>query len=113
MTANWLFWFGLLFVAFIVFSPTGLVGVAERLLKPFRKKVVGDAAMSERKAGQVTLPDFMKPVDAGDGTILTATGLAKSFGGIKAVEGVDITMRDRRLHALIGRTARARPPPST
>ena len=28
-TANWLLYFGLLFVGFIVFSPTGLVGVAE------------------------------------------------------------------------------------
>ena len=102
MTPNWLFWFGLLFVAFIVFSPTGLVGVGQRLLRPFFKQAVGDAAMSERKAGQVTLPAFMKPADAGDGVILSATGLAKSFGGIKAVEGVDITMRDRKLHALIG-----------
>jgi ABC-type branched-subunit amino acid transport system ATPase component/ABC-type branched-subunit amino acid transport system permease subunit len=101
-TENWLFWFGLLFVAFIVFSPDGLVGVGQRLLKPFREQVAGDAAMADRKAGAVTLPAFMKPDDAGDGTILTARGLAKSFGGIKAVEGVDITMRDRRLHALIG-----------
>src|SRR5918911_79440 len=29
-TPNWLFWFGLLFVGFILFSPTGLVGVAGR-----------------------------------------------------------------------------------
>ena len=55
-----------------------------------------------RKAGTVTLPAFMKPSDPTDGPILTARGLAKSFGGIKAVEGVDITMADRRLHALIG-----------
>jgi ABC-type branched-subunit amino acid transport system ATPase component/ABC-type branched-subunit amino acid transport system permease subunit len=102
ITPNWLFWFGLLFVSFIVFSPTGLVGVAERLLAPFRKKIIGDAAMADRKAGAVTLPDFMKPADADDGVVLTATGLAKSFGGIKAVEGVDLQMRDRRLHALIG-----------
>ena len=34
--------------------------------------------------------------------VMTATGLAKSFGGIKAVENVDIAMRDRKLHALIG-----------
>jgi ABC-type branched-subunit amino acid transport system ATPase component/ABC-type branched-subunit amino acid transport system permease subunit len=102
ITPNWLFWFGLLFVAFIVFSPDGLVGVAERLLKPFRRQAAGDAAMSARQAGAVTLPAFMKPDDASDSVILTATGLAKSFGGIKAVEGVDITMRDRRLHALIG-----------
>ncbi|CAN7483067.1 branched-chain amino acid ABC transporter ATP-binding protein/permease [Bosea sp. LjRoot9] len=101
-TENWLFWFGLLFVAFIVFSPTGLVGVGERLLRPFRKQPDGDAAMSARQAGAVTLPAFMKPVDSVDGPILRATGLAKSFGGIKAVEGVDITMQDRRLHALIG-----------
>ncbi len=31
-TPNWLLFFGLLFVGFIVFSPSGLVGVAERLL---------------------------------------------------------------------------------
>ncbi|KPH81207.1 branched-chain amino acid ABC transporter ATP-binding protein/permease [Bosea vaviloviae] len=102
ITPNWLFWFGLLFVSFIVFSPTGLVGFGERLLRPFRKQVAGDAAMSERKAGTVTLPAFMKSSDPIDGPILTARGLAKSFGGIKAVEGVDITMADRQLHALIG-----------
>ncbi|WP_449375900.1 ABC transporter permease subunit, partial [Bosea thiooxidans] len=101
-TENWLFWFGLLFVAFIVFSPDGLVGVGQRLLKPFRKQPAEDAAMSARKAGAVELPAFMKPQDAGDGTILTANGLAKSFGGIKAVENVDLALRDRKLHALIG-----------
>ena len=31
-TPHWLFYFGLLFVGFIVFSPSGLVGVAERLI---------------------------------------------------------------------------------
>src|SRR5260370_38489517 len=31
-TENWLFWFGLVFVAFIVFSPTGRGRVAERLI---------------------------------------------------------------------------------
>jgi branched-chain amino acid transport system ATP-binding protein len=102
ITPNWLFWFGLLFVGFIVFSPTGIVGVGERLLAPFRKRPEQDAAMSARQAGAVTLPDFMKPRDPVAGAILTATGLAKSFGGIKAVEDVDITMRDRALHALIG-----------
>jgi branched-chain amino acid transport system ATP-binding protein len=102
VTENWLLWFGLLFVAFIVFSPTGLVGVAERLLRPFRKAVVEDAAMSARKAGDATLPDFLKHPPLGDGHVLKADGIAKSFGGIKAVQGVDIAMRDRTLHALIG-----------
>src|SRR5947199_1201245 len=34
-TPNWLLFFGLLFVGFIVFSPAGLVGVATRLYAPF------------------------------------------------------------------------------
>ncbi|KAF0228343.1 MAG: ABC transporter-like [Beijerinckiaceae bacterium] len=102
ITENWLFWFGLLFVAFIVFSPTGLVGLGERLMRPFRKTIAGDAAMSAREAGAVTLPDFLKPKDVTEGTILAATGLAKRFGGLKAVDDVDIAMKDRALHALIG-----------
>jgi branched-chain amino acid transport system ATP-binding protein len=102
ITPNWLFWFGLLFVGFIVFSPTGLVGVGERLLRPFRKVIVGDAAMSAREAGAVSLPDFLKPAGGGDGMILEAQGLAKSFGGLKAVDDVSFAMRDRKLHALIG-----------
>lgn len=102
LTPNWLFWFGLLFVGFIVFSPMGLVGVGERLLRPFRKQAAEDAAMSARKVGAVTLPDFMKPQNWVEGAILTATGLAKSFGGIQAVEGVTLAIRDRSLHALIG-----------
>ncbi len=101
-TENWLFWFGLLFVAFIVFSPEGLVGVAGRLLAPFRKKVVEDAAMAGRKIEELPLPDFLKPKSALEGPILEAHGIVKHFGGIKAVQGVDITMRDRTLHALIG-----------
>jgi branched-chain amino acid transport system ATP-binding protein len=102
VTGNWLLFFGLLFVCFIVFSPTGLVGVGERLLRPFRKVVTEDAAMSSRKAGAIELPDFLKPPPLGDGTVLRAEGIAKSFGGIKAVQGVDLAVKDRTLHALIG-----------
>ena len=41
-----------LFVGFIVFSPTGLVGVAERVLAPFRKRQVEAAAMAGREISQ-------------------------------------------------------------
>jgi branched-chain amino acid transport system ATP-binding protein len=102
ITPNWLFWFGLLFVSFIVFSPTGLVGVGERLMRPFRKSVAGDAAMAAREAGAVELPAFLKPRDHAEGAILVASGVSKHFGGLKAVEHVDIAMQDRALHALIG-----------
>ncbi|MDB5655026.1 MAG: transporter [Tardiphaga sp.] len=101
-TENWLFWFGLVFVGFIVFSPSGLIGMGERLLAPFRKKIEEDAAMSARRIEVLPLPEFLRPSSAVDGPVLEARQIVKSFGGIKAVQGVDIAIADRTLHALIG-----------
>src|SRR4029077_17648139 len=98
-TENWLFWFGLVFVAFIVFSPTGLVGVSERLFAPFRKKVIQDAAMSARRGEAVPLPEFLRLKRVIDGPVLAAQRISKSFGGIKAVQDIDISIADRTLHA--------------
>jgi branched-chain amino acid transport system ATP-binding protein len=101
-TANWLLYFGLLFVGFIIFSPTGLVGVAQRVLAPLRKKTFESAAMDKRTLSDEPLPPFLKPSAHGSGPILEARGIAKSFGGLRAVQGVDIVVRDQTLHALIG-----------
>ena len=51
-TPDWLLYFGLLFVVFVIFSPEGLVGVGKRLLAPFRKEVVEAAAMAGRTIEQ-------------------------------------------------------------
>jgi len=102
ITENWLLYFGLLFVAFIVFSPTGLIGLGERLWAPFAAKTVEEAAMAGRQAGSVELPAFLKPQTHGQGAILAVEGIAKSFGGIKAVQGASFCVKDRSLHALIG-----------
>jgi branched-chain amino acid transport system ATP-binding protein len=102
VTANWLLYFGLLFCSFILFSPTGLVGLYERATAPFRKKIVEDAAMSARQAGSVELPAFLKPASHSSGPILDIKGITKSFGGIKAVQATSFAMADRTLHALIG-----------
>ena len=102
-TPNWLLFFGLLFVGFIVFSPTGLVGVWRRLTEPFKPKVVEAAAMDARSIEQgVALPEFLKHASHADGVVLEARDLAKSFGGIKAVTDASLAVRDRSLHALIG-----------
>jgi branched-chain amino acid transport system ATP-binding protein len=63
---------------------------------------VTDAAMSARQAGEAELPAFLKPAAHAEDAILVAVGLEKSFGGIRAVHGVDLRLRDRTLHALIG-----------
>jgi ABC-type branched-subunit amino acid transport system ATPase component/ABC-type branched-subunit amino acid transport system permease subunit len=103
VTENWLLFFGLLFVSFIVFSPTGLVGLWQRLTARWRPKPAGAAAMDKREAGGITLPDFLKPRGAvGNAVVVETRGLALSFGGIKAVRDLSIAIRDRTLHALIG-----------
>ena len=102
VTENWLLVFGVLFVAFIVFSPTGLVGLYERLTARWRKVVDGDAAMSARLAGTVALPAFLRPPPVGDAVVLEAQSLVKQFGGIQAVRDMSLRVRDRTLHALIG-----------
>jgi branched-chain amino acid transport system ATP-binding protein len=102
ITENWLLFFGLLFVAFVVFSPTGLVGVYENLTSRWRKRPADEAAMAHRQAGAVSLPPFLKPVQHSDAPIVEVMSLAKSFGGIHAVRDVALRMKDRSLHALIG-----------
>jgi len=102
-TPNWLLFFGLLFVGFIVFSPTGLVGVWRRLTAPMRARVTEAAAMAGRSIEQGTpIPAFLCRERHADGTLFVAQGLAKTFGGIQAVADASITVADRSLHALIG-----------
>ncbi len=102
-TPHWLFYFGLLFVGFIVFSPSGLVGVAGRLIAPLRKRVVESAAMAARTLTDAPrLPQVYRRASASNGPVLLARNLAKHFGGIHAVEDVSLAVGDRTLHALIG-----------
>src|SRR6185369_17222893 len=82
VTEDWLLYFGLTFVAFVVFSPAGLVGLYERLTRRWRKYPVLDAAMAQRQAGEVTLPAFLKPSQHEERAVLEVEGIAKSFGGI-------------------------------
>ncbi|MCZ8315730.1 branched-chain amino acid ABC transporter ATP-binding protein/permease [Phreatobacter sp.] len=104
-TSSWLLIFGLLFVGFIIFSPTGLVGVAGRIMAPFRKVPETDAAMAARRVEAVgpVPPAFIREGATAPGQpVLAVDDIAKSFGGIKAVRGVSFAVRDRTLHALIG-----------
>ena len=75
-TPHWLFWFGLLFVGFIVFSPTGLVGVAERAdraVPPARGRGGGHGRPHRRRSGAAAAvlsplaPRATAPVLVGDG----------------------------------------------
>ena len=105
-TASWLFWFGLLFMGFILFSPAGLIGLGERIARPFRKQREDLAAMASRVTPLPSqeVPEFLLHHDApGAGTvILSAKEVGKKFGDFIAVNGVSLQVRHGRLQALIG-----------
>jgi len=101
-TDNWLLYFGLIFVGFIIFSPSGLTGIWEIIKRRWRPPVKDSAAMSKRKIYDgLPLPDFLQPKPV-EGKILEVQGISKSFGGIKAVLGNSLTVGPGEIHALIG-----------
>jgi branched-chain amino acid transport system ATP-binding protein len=78
-TANWLLWFGLTFVAFVMFSPDGLIGTWTTLLRRWRPAPQEEAAaMSRRRIYDgLPLPAFLMPKSF-ERTVLDVKGVSRS-----------------------------------
>ena len=101
-TPNWLLWFGLIFVAFVLYSPGGLVGIWGTLVRRWRPTPEESAAMSKRKIYEgLPLPDFLMPPRS-EGSVLEVSGVSKQFGGIRAVNNATLQLGAGEIHALIG-----------
>src|SRR5262249_23455103 len=101
-TANWVLWFGLIFVGFVVFSPSGLVGIWALLRRRLRSVAEESAAMSSRKLyDDVSLPTLLRPQGT-TGTALSVDRVSKHLGGIRAVTQASLTVEAGEIHALIG-----------
>jgi branched-chain amino acid transport system ATP-binding protein len=101
-TANWLLWFGLVFVGFVLFSPDGLVGIWGKLKRRWRPPPEEAAAMSRRKIYEgLPIPALLQP-PASTGKVLEVAGVSKSFGGIRAVSKVSLDVGAKEIHGLIG-----------
>lgn len=101
-TDDWLLWFGLAFVGFILFSPTGLVGIWQHIKNRWQPVPEEGAAMSNRKIYDgLPLPEFLRP-QAGNGNVLEVSGVHKRFGGIQAVDNAQLTLKAGQIHALLG-----------
>ncbi len=101
-TPNWLLWFGLIFVAFVLYSPGGLVGIWATLSRRWRPQPEEAAAMSKRKIYEgLPLPAFLAPAGL-KGTVLEVEGISKRFGGIRAVSNASLQIGAGEIHALIG-----------
>src|ERR1700732_895913 len=101
-TANWLLWFGLIFVAFVMYSPDGLIGIWRTLTRRWRPAPEESAAMSRGRIYEgLPLPAFLVP-EGLTGVVLSVEGISKHFGGIRAVNNASLQVGAGEIHALIG-----------
>jgi branched-chain amino acid transport system ATP-binding protein len=101
-TPNWLLWFGLIFVAFVMYSPNGLIGIWTLLSRRWWPPPEEAAAMSKRRIYEgLPLPAFLRPEDL-KGTVLEVDNVSKHFGGIRAVHNAGLRIEAGEIHALIG-----------
>jgi branched-chain amino acid transport system ATP-binding protein/branched-chain amino acid transport system permease protein len=108
-TDAWMFWLGLLFMAFILYSPAGLAGLGARLWAHYRKlagRVDSEAAaMAGRqtpRSGQV-IPAFLRRAsDGGAFPLLECDAITKRYEAFTAVDRASLQVADGTLHALIG-----------
>jgi branched-chain amino acid transport system permease protein len=83
--------YGAAVILIVIFMPDGIWGFIARA---FRRR--------PRGAADLAGPLLLKPADSGSPVALEVRGLAKYFGGLKAVDGVDFQVRRGGVHALIG-----------
>jgi len=99
-SSNWLLWFGLIFVAFVLYSPGGLIGIWAKLQRRWRPPPEEAAAMSKRKIYEgLSPPAFLIPRG---NCVLAVDAVSKKFGGIRAVADATLMVAAGEIHALIG-----------
>jgi branched-chain amino acid transport system permease protein len=85
--------YGLSVILIVRYMPDGIWGFANIATLRWRAKAKLHAADAALR---------LSPATQGGDTVLEITGLSKYFGGLKAVDGVDIAVKRGGVHALIG-----------
>ena len=85
--------YGLIIILVIVFMPSGLWGFVDLLGRRITKPKPLPKAKKPLAVGTVGIPGE---------ALLVVAGLSKHFGGLKAVDSVDFSVKRGELHALIG-----------
>ncbi len=83
--------YGAAVILIVVFMPDGIWGFIGRLFRTRKRSPLESAE-----------PLALHPADSGAPIALEVRGLAKTFGGLMAVDGVDFQVRRGGLHGLIG-----------
>jgi branched-chain amino acid transport system permease protein len=99
-------------VLIMIFMPSGIAGLVKNLRVSARlrewwrdgstaaRQVA--AATSTLKSPDAAIPATSSNCSGSNEVLLTVKGLAKYFGGLRAVDGVDMEVRRGMIHALIG-----------
>jgi branched-chain amino acid transport system permease protein len=85
--------YGAAVILIMVFLPDGLWGFVDEQMRKRAKPILGAVP---------PLPLLAQTGAETDEAVLKVEGLAKHFGGIKALDGVDLLVRRGTVHALIG-----------
>lgn len=85
--------YGLFVILIVRFMPDGIWGFVQDVITKWRAKAAPHIASPALQ---------LVPAKTGGDMVLEVTGLSKHFGGLKAVDKVDISVRRGSVHALIG-----------
>ena len=97
-TQNWLVYFGVIFIGFVMFSPNGIVGVWDRLRGLPRR--TGPRPAGGPPAAAAPAADTV-PGGAAE-VLLEVRDLTKHFGALAAVDGASFQVRRGELRSIIG-----------
>ena len=100
-TENWLVYFGVIFIAFVMFSPNGIVGVFQRLFGLARRDPMGAGVTTPSAGAPAAAPAERSPRPRGE-ALLEVEDLAKHFGALAAVDGVSLAVPRGELRSIIG-----------
>jgi hypothetical protein len=115
ITKNWMVFFGMIFMVFILFSPNGIMGIAQNIWERLRREGEGtdgperehegpgvDAA-TWSEAGTPVSPELNRePSALSQEEIFRIKGLSKRFGALAALSDVNLSVMKGELRAIIG-----------
>ena len=92
--------FGVIMLFVVYYLQDGIVGFVRNALN--LKSRPTDDAENEDPSHLPTVSDGMSVAQAGTGELLSASGVLMQFGGLKALNNVDLSIKRGTIHGLIG-----------
>ena len=92
--------FGVIMLFVVYYLQDGIVGFVRNALN--LKSRPTDDSESESASHLPTISDGLSVAQAGTGELLSASGVLMQFGGLKALNNVDLSIKRGTIHGLIG-----------